>query len=40
MGGGGGGDLFHIVYLKGDMFRIFSLMGDFIQINGFFILFT
>ena len=25
-GGGGGGDLFRIIYLKGDMFRIFFLM--------------
>ena len=31
-----GGDLFRIIYLKGDMFP----MGDFIQVNGFFILFT
>ena len=38
--GGGGGDLFRIIYLKGDMFRIFFLMGDFIQVNRFFILFT
>ena len=37
-GGGGGGDLFHIIYLKGDVFRIFFLIGDFIQVNRFFIL--
>ena len=33
-----GGDLFHIIYLKGDVSRIFFLIGDLIQVNRFFIL--
>ena len=36
--GGGGGDLFRIIYLKGDVFRIFFLIGDFIRVNRFFFL--
>ena len=32
---GGGGDLFHIIYLKRDVFRTFFIIGDFIQVNRF-----